>query len=68
MKCVNGDILPYSLSMLNSWKNYICQLLNVHGINDVRQTEMHSAEPLVPEPSCFEAEDAIEKLIRFWQN
>ena len=23
---------------LNRWKNYICQVLNVHNINDVRQT------------------------------
>jgi hypothetical protein len=36
--------------------------LNVHGINDVRQTEIHAAEQLVPEPSAFEVEMAIEKL------
>jgi len=34
----------------------------VHGVNDVRQTEMHTAKPLVPEPSAFEFELAIEKL------
>ena len=38
------------------------QLLNVHGVNDVRHTEIHTAEPLVPEPSAFETELAIEKL------
>jgi hypothetical protein len=38
--------------------------LNIHGINDVRQTEVHTAEPLVPEPSAFEVEMAIEKLKR----
>jgi len=38
--------------------------LNVHGVNDVRQTEIHTAEPLVPEPSAFEVEMAIEKLKR----
>jgi len=26
------------------------------GVNDVRQTEIHTAEPLVPEPSAFELE------------
>jgi len=26
----------------------------VHGFRDVRQTEIHTAEPLVPEPSAFE--------------
>jgi hypothetical protein len=36
----------------------------VHGVNDVRQTEIHTAEPLVPEPSAFEIELAIEKLKR----
>jgi len=38
------------------------QLLNVHGFSDVRQKEIHTAEPLVPEPSAFEVEMAIEKL------
>jgi len=27
--------------------------LNVHGVNDVRQTEIHAVEPLVLEPSAF---------------
>jgi hypothetical protein len=35
--------------------------LNVHGVNDVRQTEIHTAEPVVPEPSAFEVEMDIEK-------
>jgi hypothetical protein len=34
------------------------------GINDARQTEIHTAEPLVPEQSAFEVELAIEKLKR----
>jgi hypothetical protein len=38
--------------------------LNVHGVNDVRQTEIYTAEPLVPEPSEPEFEMAIEKLKR----
>ena len=36
--------------------------MDVHGINDVRQMDIHTAEPLVPEPSAFEVELAIEKL------
>jgi hypothetical protein len=44
------------------WRNCFSQLLNVHGVNDVRQAEIHTAEPLVPEPSAFEVELAIEKL------
>jgi len=27
--------------------------LNVHSVNDVRQTEIHTAEPLVSEPSAL---------------
>jgi hypothetical protein len=50
----NGDLLADFHSILNRWKNYFCQLLNVHGVNDVRQTEMHTAEPLVSESSCYE--------------
>jgi hypothetical protein len=46
----------------NIWKNYFSQLLNVHNINDVRQIEVHTAEPLVPGPSCLEVEIAIAKL------
>jgi hypothetical protein len=36
--------------------------LNVLEVNDVRQTDIHTAEPLVPEPSAFEFELIIEKL------
>jgi hypothetical protein len=31
-------------------------MFNVNGVNDVRQIEIHTAEPLVPEPSGFEVE------------
>jgi len=33
-------------------------------LNGIRQTEIHTAEPLVPEPNAFELEMAIEKLKR----
>jgi hypothetical protein len=36
--------------------------LIVRGVNEVRQTEIHTAEPLVPEPSAFEFELVIENL------
>ena len=32
------------------------------GVNDVRQTELHTGEPLVSEPNVFEFQLAIEKL------
>jgi hypothetical protein len=34
----------------------------VHGVNDVMQTDIHTAQPQVPEPSAFETEMAVEKL------
>jgi hypothetical protein len=34
----------------------------VHEVNDGGQVEIHTAEPLVPEPSAFEVELATEKL------
>jgi hypothetical protein len=36
--------------------------LNVHGFSDVRQAEIHTAVPLLPEPRVLEFELAIEKL------
>jgi hypothetical protein len=38
--------------------------LNVHGVKDVRQTEIFTTEPLVPEPSASEVEMATGKLKR----
>jgi hypothetical protein len=36
--------------------------IELHGFNDVRQREIHTAKPLVPESSASEFELAIEKL------
>jgi hypothetical protein len=49
---------------LASRRKHFSQLLNVHEVNDVTQTEIHTAEPLVPDPSTLEIEIAIEKLKR----
>jgi hypothetical protein len=38
--------------------------LNILGVNDVRQREIHTANLLVLEPSAFDIEMAIEKLKR----
>jgi len=57
-----GDFIADSHSILARWRNYFSQILNVHGVNDVRQTETQRAQPLVPEPSASEFELAIEKL------
>ena len=57
-----GDLVTDSHNILARWRNHFSQLLNVHVISEVRQTEIHTVEPLVPEPSAFEVEMAIEKL------
>ena len=62
VKVEKDDLVTDSHSILARWRNHFSQLLNIHGINDVRQTEIHTTEPLVPEPSAFEFELAIEKL------
>ena len=49
--------------ILDRWRNHFSQLFNVHYDSDVRQTETHAAEPLVPEPSAFEIEVVTEELI-----
>jgi hypothetical protein len=59
-----GDLIAGSHSILARWRNHFSQLMIVHGVNDVRQTEIHTTEPLVPEPSAFEVEMVIEKLKR----
>jgi hypothetical protein len=58
----NGNLIADPQSVLNRWKNFFNQELNVHGIHDVRQMDIHTAEPLVPEPSLVEVEIAIGKL------
>ena len=51
-----------SHSIVARWRNYFSQLFNVHGVKDVGQAGIHTAEPLVPEPSASEVELGIDKL------
>ena len=57
-----GDLVADSHSTVARWRNYFSQLFNVHGVKDVGQVEIPTADPLVPEPSVFEVELAIDKL------
>ena len=59
-----GDLVTDSRSILARWRNHFSQPFNVHGVSDDRQTETHTVEPPVPEPSAFEVEMAVEKLKR----
>jgi hypothetical protein len=38
IKDEDGDLLADFHTILNRLKNYFCQLLNVHDVNDFRQT------------------------------
>ena len=53
-----------SHSILARRRNYFSQLFHVHGASDGRQTEIHTAKPLVPEPSAFEVQVVVDKLTR----
>ena len=56
------DLVADSHSIVGRWRNYFSQLFNVHGVKDVGQAEIHTAEALVPEPSTSEVELAIDKI------
>jgi acyl carrier protein phosphodiesterase len=49
VKDVNGDMLAHSHTILNRWKNFFSELLNVYRVSVVRQIEIHTAEPIIPE-------------------
>jgi len=62
-----GDLVTGSLTR---WRSHFSQLLEWRGVSDVRQIEIHTAEPLMPESSDFGFEMAIEKFkkkaTRYW--
>ena len=63
VKDEKGDLVADSHGIVVRWRKYFSHLFNVHGVKDVGQAEeIHTAEPLVPEPSAFETELAISKL------
>jgi hypothetical protein len=49
-----------SHSILARRRKHFSLLLNVRVVNYVRQTEIHTAEPLAPVPSALEFEMVIE--------
>jgi len=62
MKDKKIDLVADSHSILARWRTYVSQILNVHGVNEVRQTEIHTAEHLILKPSASEVELATENL------
>ena len=76
VKDEKGNMVADSHSIVARWRNYFSLLFNVHQVKDVRQAEIYTAEPLVPEPGAAEFELAIDKvkatnlrvLIKYRQN
>jgi hypothetical protein len=62
IKDENCNLIADHQNVFNRWKNFFNQLLKLHGFHDVRQMDIHTAEPLVPEPGLVEVEIAIGKL------
>jgi hypothetical protein len=62
IKDENVNLIADPRNVLNRWKNYFNQVLNVHWLHDVRQMDIHVAEPLVSEAGLFEVEIAVGKL------
>jgi hypothetical protein len=48
MKDENGNLIADVQSVLNRWKIFFNQVIDVNGVHDVRQMDIHTAEPLVP--------------------
>jgi hypothetical protein len=73
VKDEKSDLVADSHRILARWRNHLYQIWNVRGVNDIRQREIHTAKPPVPESSFFEVELTIErpkshKLIKSQQN
>jgi len=62
VKDEKGDLVGDSHSIVARWRKYFSQLFNVHEVKDVGKAEIHTAEPLVPEPSASDVELGIDKL------
>jgi predicted GIY-YIG superfamily endonuclease len=62
LKDEKGFLVTDSHKIMARWKNHFSRLLNAYRVYDVRQTEIHTAEQIMPQPSACEVEMAIGKL------
>jgi len=62
VKDEEGDFVTEFLHILFMWWKYFSQHFCVHGVSDLRQTEIYTAQSIAPELSAFEFEMAIEKV------
>jgi hypothetical protein len=65
IKDENGNLLTDPQSVLNRWKNFYNQVLNVCGVYEVELMDIHTDEPPVPEPSLVKVETAVGILKRY---
>jgi hypothetical protein len=42
-----GDLVTGSHNILVRQQNHFSQLFSVHGVRDLRQTEIHTAQPII---------------------
>jgi hypothetical protein len=74
VKVLNDDFLADSINILIRWKkySYFAELFNVQRFSDVRQIEMHTDEPLVPDPTLSGVENRRgiyhQSVTKFRQN
>jgi hypothetical protein len=57
-----GDLFIEFHSILAGCSNNFSHLFSLHGVGNVRQTEIHIAEPLVAKSSAFVVEMAIARI------
>jgi hypothetical protein len=57
-----GDLVTDSHHILVMCQNHFSWLLSAHGFSDLRQTEIQTAQLIVPQLSAFQVEIAIEKV------
>jgi hypothetical protein len=65
IKDENNNQIADLQNVLNRWKNFFNLVLNVHGVHNVRQMVIYTAEPLLPEPSLVGVEIAVGELISY---
>jgi hypothetical protein len=67
-----GDLVTDYHSVLDRWRKHFSQLLNICGVNDFRQAEIHTVQPLVPGPNAlilrwfFKAKKT--QITMYWSN
>jgi hypothetical protein len=64
VKDEKGDWVTDFHSILTRWRHHFSYLLNVHGVNVVRQVELHIIQLIVRGPCEFGVEMATGKLKR----